>query len=143
MRARAPRATTPDVLRPVFIADWLRMTTFQPGLGPVLWSESPQETMARLEREWDRPGVGRVKMTPAGANALRAMDEPPPALLAFYAGREPIPADAEIPEDPAIPVEAAPEPSALAAAVAEEVEAVESLALVPAGLSTAGRGRTG
>lgn len=127
------RPATLDVLRPAFLADWLRMTTFQPGLGPVLWSEGPAETVDRLGREWERPDVGSVKMTPTGANAMRAMDDPPETLRRFYADQEGRadggPAEAE--------------------AVAQEVEAVMSLVLVPAGLvspdvlSRAGRGRTG
>jgi hypothetical protein len=121
-------ALTPDVLRPLILADWLRMTSFQPGLGNVLWSEPPEDAMARLEREWDRTDVGHVKMTPTGANAMRAMDDPPPALRAFYAGRDGGASD---------PLQG------LAAEVEQEVEAVMSLALVPAGLSTAGRGRPG
>ena len=122
------RAAAADVLRPAFVADWLRMTTFQPGLGPVLWAESPQATVARLERDWDRPDVGHVKMTPTGANAMRAMDDPPPALRAFYDGYA---------------ARGPTSPHGLAADVEQEVEAVMSLALVPAGLTTTGPGRTG
>ena len=49
-----------------------------------------------------------VKMTPTGANALRAMDAPPPALATVYA--------------------------AGARSFEDEVAAVTALALVPAGL---------
>lgn len=111
------RASTPDVLRPVFRADWLRMTSFQPGLGHVLWTEGAVETIARLERDWDRPGVGSVKMTPTGANAMRAMDDPPAVLRRFYAELKP------------------PSGAGLAADVEQEVEAVTALVLRPAGLS--------
>jgi len=119
------RASTPDALRPVFRADWLRMTSFERGLGHVLWTESTDDAIARLEREWDRPEVGSVKMTPTGANAMRAMDDPPEALRRFY-------------------VEAWWASGAgLAAVVEQEVQAVTALVLVPAGLSRAVPGRTG
>lgn len=107
------------VLHALFEADWLRMTSFHRGLGHVLWGEAPDEAVARIEREWDGPEAAFVKMTPTGANALRAMGGPPDALLRFYASRDAEP------------------PATLGAEVAREVQAVVSMALVPAGLVAA------
>lgn len=112
----AERSETLTVLRALFEADWLRMTTFHRGLGYVLWSEAPAEALVRIDRAWDGPESAFVKMTPTGANALRAMDGPPDALLRFYASRANEP------------------PTPLGAEVAHEVQAVVSVALVPAGL---------
>ena len=93
------RGTTVAVLHVLLRADWLRMTSFERGLGHVLWTEDPEAAVARIEREWPQmTGVndgldgaldrgagtaapiraasgdaGSVKMTPTGANAVLAI----------------------------------------------------------------------
>ena len=90
-------------------ADWLRLVSFERGIGPVLWSVSPQEAIRRLAGDEAARSEAVLKMTPTGANAMRAMDEPPAALADFYA-------QTRVP------------------AIEAEVEAVTRLALIPAGL---------
>ena len=82
------RAAAIAVLRVLFEADWLRMTSFERGLGHVLWTESPGETVERIQREWGSGDIGHVKMTPTGANAARAMAGASEAVRSFYDGRD-------------------------------------------------------
>jgi hypothetical protein len=97
-----------DGLGVLLRAGWLRLVSFERGIGPVLWPETPDEAIDRLADGAARAGA-LVKMTPTGANAMRAMDEPPAGLAAFY-GRTAGPT------------------------IEAEVDAVTRLALVPAGL---------
>jgi hypothetical protein len=97
-----------DALAVLLRADWLRLVSFERGIGPVLWLETPDVAIDRLAREPDARTHALVKMTPTGANAMRAMDEPPAALAAAYAAGLPT--------------------------IEAEVTAVTALALVPAGL---------
>jgi hypothetical protein len=82
--ADALAAVGVDGVAALLRADWLRPVSIERGIGPVLWSETPEDAILRLE--WDREAAASalVKMTPTGANALRAMDDPPPALWAYY-----------------------------------------------------------
>jgi hypothetical protein len=100
-----------DGLGVLLRADWLRLVSFERGIGHVLWAEVPDEAIARIAHGTDTDVL--VKMTPTGANALRALDEPGPgpasALDRFYG--------------------ATAEPTLEA-----EVEALTRLALIPAGL---------
>ena len=95
-----------DGLAVLLRADWLRLVSFERGIGHVLWLEAPDAAIARIASAADAEVL--VKMTPTGANALRAMDAPPPALAHAYA--------------------AGPR------SFEEEVAAVTAFALVPAGL---------
>ena len=95
-----------DGLAALLRADWLRLVSFERGIGHVLWLEAPDAALARIASGTDAEVL--VKMTPTGANALRAMDAPPQALATVYA--------------------------AGARSIEEEVAAVTALALVPAGL---------
>ena len=99
-----------DGLTVLLRADWLRLVSFERGIGHVLWAETGDRAIERLMHDPEPKAL--VKMTPTGANALRAMDDPPPAIAAFY--------------------ERTPEPTSDC-----EVEAVTRLALIPAGLVSA------
>jgi hypothetical protein len=93
-------------------ADWLRLVSFERGIGHVLWTEQPDAAIERLRIDVPSRADALVKMTPTGANALRAMDEPPPALAARYGATS-------------------------ARTLEAEVAAVVDLALIPSGLVSA------